>query len=84
MFTRKYLETMFGFGFLTPLEDTDTVFKLDINHLNLEKYSEMIISSNLRDDLDEVTIQYNPNSESLQIESPYLEFNLFDPINKEY
>ena len=77
-FTGIYLEKIFGTGFLTPLEDTDVVFALDVNHLNLSKYTKMIANSELRDDLDLFMARYNPSSSHLAISMPTVAESIFD------
>ena len=51
---------MFSSSFLSPLEDTDTCFKLEVEHLNLRRYLEMLKSSEFRDDLDVVSAVPTP------------------------
>jgi hypothetical protein len=68
---------------LTPLESTDTVFQLDINHLNLSKYSSMIANSELRDDLDSFKTRYNPKGSHYAISMPYLDESIFQTSNSD-
>ena len=51
---------VFSSSFLSPLEDTDTCFKLEVEHLNLRRYLEMLKSSEFRDDLDVVSAVPSP------------------------
>lgn len=73
------LENVFGSGFLTPLENTDAVFNLEVNHLTLSKYTSMIAEANLRDDLDLVYTRYSPKKNHLLIGLPKFDNKLFDP-----
>ncbi len=52
------MEKIFAVGFLTPLENTDTIFKLDVKHLNLFKYTAMIANSESRLDSDLAMARY--------------------------
>jgi hypothetical protein len=79
MFTGIILEEIFGEGFLCPLEETDHFFNLDVNHLNLTKYSSMIANAQLHDDLDLVDVRYNPKSSRIQIETPHQDVDTFNP-----
>ena len=81
VYTGIYLERLFGTGFLTPLENTDTVFQLEINHLNLSKYTSMITKSELRDDLDLAVSKYNPKSGHYIISMPNFDEKMFDVKN---
>ncbi|RNA21147.1 hypothetical protein BpHYR1_011891 [Brachionus plicatilis] len=71
------LETLFGKGFLCPLEETDYYFSLSIDHLNLAKYTDMLASSEIRDDLEKVNIKYTPKSEILTIDNQFNYINHF-------
>jgi hypothetical protein len=64
---------------LTPLEDSDEFFSLEVNHLNLLKYSEMISHSEMRDDLDLVNTNYNPICGHISINMPNIDKELFSP-----
>ena len=78
--TKAELEDLFGVGIITPLEQTDVYFSLNVDHLNLGKYSKMIADSNIRDDLDAVHVNYNPKrsrNPTFQIQEESIE--LFDP-----
>jgi hypothetical protein len=79
IFTGILLEEIFHTGFLIPLEDTDNFFNLDVNHLNLTKYTSMMANSELRDDLDLVMARYNPKSGRIQISIPRESPEIFDP-----
>ncbi len=66
---------------MTPLESTDICFSLQVDHLNLAKYTEMIANTDLiRDDLDKIIIKYNPKRSHIRFEMPQFELTDFDPI----
>ena len=75
------LEEIFGNGFLIPLEDTDNYFHLDVNHLDLSKYTEMIVNSELRDDLDVVMAKYNPKKSRVFVTINKYSQYIYNPIN---
>ena len=75
------LETIFGEGILTPLEESHNFFNLEVNHLNLKKYTKMIADSKLRDDLDLVRTDYKPKSEYLSVELPRRGILMFEHLN---
>ena len=56
----QLLTEVFSSGFLTPLEQTDICFKLEVQHLNLVRYLEMLKSAEFRDDLDVVSTVHTP------------------------
>ncbi|CAF1617114.1 unnamed protein product, partial [Didymodactylos carnosus] len=56
----KLLQELFCKEFLTPLEQTDAFYSLEVDHLNLSKYAQMIDEANIHDDLDVVTSVYLP------------------------
>jgi hypothetical protein len=76
------LEKVFSVGILTPLENTDKYFSIEVNHLNLSKYTEMIANSELRDDLDAYFIKYNPKRNNISFGLP--EVNFDDLVNNKY
>lgn len=76
-FTGHIVEEIFGAGILTPLEDTHESFNLEVDHLNLSKYTEMIATSELRDDLDLVMINYKPDSNHVSVRIPEEKCSLF-------
>lgn len=75
------MEKIFGTGFLIPIEKTDVFFRLDVNHLDLTKYTNMIAQSDLRDDLDLVMARYNPKSSHFVISMPQFDTSVFDAQN---
>ncbi len=66
----QVLEKIFGAGILVPIEESDDYFNLEINHLNLERYAEMIAKSELKDDLDDLRTRYNPQAKNLVVSIP--------------
>ena len=76
------MEKVFSVGILTPLESTDKYFSIEVNHLNLSKYTEMIANSELRDDLDAYFIKYNPKRNNISFTVP--EIHLEELINNKY
>lgn len=78
-YSEIFLEDIFGEGILTPIEETDIYFSLDVNHLNLTRYTEMIAKAEPRDDLDSFRQDYKPESKFLNITEPREEPKLFDP-----
>ena len=76
------LETIFGNGILTPLEESHNFFNLEVNHLNLKKYTKMIADSKLRDDLDSVRTDYKPKSEYLLVDLPHRGLAMFEHRNE--
>ena len=81
-FAGQLLEAIFGEGILVPLEETHDFFNLEIDHLNLSKYTAMIASSEIRDDLDLARIKYSPQSESVSISIPERDLSLFKTKNE--
>ena len=69
---------------MTPLEDSDEFFSLEVNHLNLKKYSEMIANSTVRDDLDLISTNYSPKSGHIIIDMPSIEKELFSTKSYDY
>lgn len=76
--TSKLLQQIFCHDFLTPLEQTDVYYSLQVEHLTLSKYARMINSADLRDDLDVVTSVYLPET-SYTIQQPAFDQQIFNP-----
>lgn len=85
-YTGFVLEKIFGHGILTPLEDSHDFFNLEVDHLDLGKYADMIATSNWRDDLDDVQANYQPESSIVSVKLPEIMFNnrLSQPWNNDY
>jgi len=81
-FAGQLLEAIFGDGILVPLEETHDFFNLEIDHLNLNKYTAMIANSEIRDDLDLAKIKYSPKSESVSINIPECDLSMFSTKNE--
>ncbi|CAF1136833.1 unnamed protein product [Rotaria magnacalcarata] len=76
--TSKLLQELFCRDFLTPLEQTDAFYSLEVDQLTLSKYAQMIHSANIHDDLDVVTSVYLPET-SYSLTSPSFNQNILDP-----
>ncbi|CAF0762309.1 unnamed protein product [Rotaria sp. Silwood1] len=76
--TSKLLQQLFCRDFLTPLEQTDVFYSLQVDHLTLSKYAHMIHSASLHDDLDVVTSVYLPET-SYTIHYPSFNQGIFNP-----
>lgn len=74
----QLLTEVFSTSFLTPLEETDTCFKLQVHHLNLMRYIEMLKSAEFRDDLDVVSTVHTPKGD-IDVDQPYLDPKMFSP-----
>ncbi|XP_022314520.2 uncharacterized protein LOC111119021 isoform X2 [Crassostrea virginica] len=75
--SKKFSE-IFSKAFLIPLDGTDNLFRLEVKHLNLSRYTRMLASGNYRDDLDLVTEVHSPNGDVVA-RAPSLDQNYFDP-----
>ena len=69
-YTGSVLEIIFGHGILTPLEDSHDIFNLDVDHLDLGKFAEMIASSEWKDELEDVQANYTPESSIVAVGLP--------------
>ena len=49
--TETMLTKVFSPGFLCPLEETDAAFKLDVQHINLSAYMEMLATAEHSEEL---------------------------------
>ncbi|XP_062594006.1 uncharacterized protein LOC134255480 isoform X1 [Saccostrea cucullata] len=81
--SKKFSE-IFSKAFLIPLDESDNFFRLEVNHLNLGRYTSMLSSGNYRDDLDLVTEIHSPNAMpfgkwDVVARAPSLDLNYFDP-----
>lgn len=74
----QLLTEVFSSSFLTPLEETDTCFKLQVHHLNLLRYLEMLKSAEFRDDLDVVSTVHTPKGD-IDVDQPFLDPQIFSP-----
>lgn len=69
---------IFSSSFLTPLEEADTTFRLEVEHINLSEYISMLASGEYREDLDSIDT-VNTAKGKIQIDSPFLDIHVFDP-----
>ncbi|XP_056019360.1 uncharacterized protein LOC125672084 isoform X3 [Ostrea edulis] len=76
--TSKLFAEAFSKAFLIPLDESDNFFRLEVKHLNLSRYTDMLASGNCRDDLDLVTEVHSPNGDMVA-RAPSLDLNYFDP-----
>ncbi|KAK2178211.1 hypothetical protein NP493_553g00000 [Ridgeia piscesae] len=76
----QLLAEVFSTAFLTPLEATDTCFRLEVQHLNLSRYIDMLKSAEFRDDLDVVSTIHTPKGD-IDVDTPFLEIRIFNPIH---
>ncbi|KAK2155090.1 hypothetical protein LSH36_249g00040 [Paralvinella palmiformis] len=74
----QLLTEIFSSSFLTPLEDTDNCFKLQVEHMSLTRYIEMLKSAEFRDDLDIVNTVHTPKGD-IDVDAPYVELYVFSP-----
>ena len=75
--SEKYLEKLYGAGILLPIENVDLVFSLEVDHLNLSKYTSMIANSEMRDDLDKVNVLHKPERFYISVHMPSQAVDLF-------
>ncbi|KAI0224495.1 hypothetical protein LSAT2_024502 [Lamellibrachia satsuma] len=76
----QLLAEVFSSAFLTPLEATDTCFRLEVQHLNLMRYVDMLKSSEFRDDLDVVSTIHTPKGD-IDVDAPFLQIRIFNPVH---
>ncbi|KAJ8317953.1 hypothetical protein KUTeg_003044 [Tegillarca granosa] len=74
---RKLVE-VFTSNFLIPLEETDNLFELKVDHINLGRYVDMLRKGEFHDDLDLVTEVHTPAGEET-VKAPHLDAEIFDP-----
>ncbi|CAH1793364.1 unnamed protein product [Owenia fusiformis] len=79
--TKQILSDVFSPSFLTPLEDTDTCFKLQVEHLDLKRYLKMLTAGEFRDDLDIVNAVHTPKGD-IDVDAPFLELSAFNPTKQ--
>ncbi|XP_052759604.1 uncharacterized protein LOC128202638 [Mya arenaria] len=72
------LSTIFSPSFLVPLEATDSMFQLKVQHLNLGRYVSMMESTDVHDDLDVVT-EVHSNTGEITTRAPSLDVSYFNP-----
>ncbi|CAG2236384.1 unnamed protein product [Mytilus edulis] len=74
----KKLKDVFSEGFLIPLEGTDTHFQLEVQHLHLGRYVEMVKTGDFHDDLDIVT-EVHSTSGDVAVKRPSADLDIFNP-----
>ncbi|CAI9722776.1 Hypothetical predicted protein [Octopus vulgaris] len=74
----KKLTEIFSKNFLVPLEETDNHFELKVEHLNFERYTDMLKYAEFHDDLDEITQMHIPAAD-VSIRPPFLDCGIFNP-----
>ncbi|XP_076073157.1 uncharacterized protein LOC143044850 isoform X3 [Mytilus galloprovincialis] len=74
----KKLKDLFSDGFLIPLEGTDTHFQLEVQHLHLGRYVEMVKTGDFHDDLDIVT-EVHSTSGDVAVKRPSADLDIFNP-----
>ncbi|KAB7503013.1 hypothetical protein Anas_11001, partial [Armadillidium nasatum] len=70
---------IFSPEFLTPLEENDTMFQMEVQGVNLSRYTEMIRCLPERSDLDDKIIIHTPRG-NIKIHTPYLDLSSFTPL----
>ncbi|XP_071133028.1 uncharacterized protein [Mytilus edulis] len=74
----KKLKDLFSEEFLIPLEGTDTHFQLEVQHLHLGRYVEMVKTGDFHDDLDIVT-EVHSTSGDVAVKRPSADLDIFNP-----
>lgn len=77
--TSSLYSEIFSPEFLTPMQEADTTFHLKVEHWNLTRYLNMVLESDWHDDLDVARAIHSPKG-NLDIQSPYLDSTLFNPL----
>ncbi|RUS83688.1 hypothetical protein EGW08_008536, partial [Elysia chlorotica] len=81
-FAMKKLKEIFSPTFLVPLEDTDNFFQLKVNHINVQRYADMLASVDFHDDLDIVLELHTPEGD-IDVQAPSLDVLYFDPTKQQ-
>jgi len=66
---------------LTPLQEADTAFRLQLDNWNITGYLNMVMESNWHDDLDVAKAVHTPK-QNLSVSYPYMDSALFDPMDQ--
>ncbi|KAL5018538.1 hypothetical protein ScPMuIL_004260 [Solemya velum] len=77
----KKLANLFSKEFLVPLEETDSHFKLGIEHLNLSRYSKMLSAADYHNNLDLVP-EIQSDKGEIHVRPPVLDSDYFNPSNE--
>ncbi|XP_064104875.1 uncharacterized protein LOC135214466 isoform X2 [Macrobrachium nipponense] len=70
---------IFSSDFLTPMEESDTSFQMEVHGVSLSRYTEMIRCLPDRPDLDEKLTVHTPRG-NIQVHAPYLDLASFTPL----
>ncbi|XP_037776345.1 uncharacterized protein LOC119573262 isoform X2 [Penaeus monodon] len=70
---------IFSSDFLTPMEETDTSFQMEVHGVSLARYTEMMRCMPDRPDLDEKLTVHTPRG-NIQVHAPYLDLAAFTPL----
>nr|XP_045593779.1 uncharacterized protein LOC123755315 isoform X1 [Procambarus clarkii] len=70
---------IFSSDFLTPMEESDTSFQMEVHGVSLSRYTEMTRCMPDRPDLDEKLTVHTPRG-NIQVHSPYLDLASFTPL----
>ncbi|XP_076032256.1 uncharacterized protein LOC143020023 isoform X3 [Oratosquilla oratoria] len=70
---------IFSPDFLTPMEETDTSFQMEVHGVSLARYTEILRCLPDRSDLDEKLTVHTPRG-NIQIHAPYLDLASFTPL----
>ncbi|XP_055949382.1 uncharacterized protein LOC129983778 [Argiope bruennichi] len=79
-FAAQLFTEVFSIDILTPLEDSDTRYRLEAHGVNLSRYSEMLQSVALQPNVDFSSVIHIPKGK-IHVHSPYLDLNTFNPVN---
>ncbi|KAK7072695.1 hypothetical protein SK128_010140, partial [Halocaridina rubra] len=70
---------IFSSDFLTPMEESDTSFQMEVHGVSLARYTEMIRCLPDRPDLEEKLTVHTPRG-NIQVHAPYLDLSSFTPL----
>ncbi|KAG7173436.1 hypothetical protein Hamer_G023461, partial [Homarus americanus] len=70
---------IFSSDFLTPMEESDTSFQMEVHGVSLSRYTEMTRCMPDRPDLDEKLTVHTPRG-NIQVHAPYLDLASFTPL----
>ncbi|KAK8396821.1 hypothetical protein O3P69_005057 [Scylla paramamosain] len=70
---------IFSSDFLTPMEESDTSFQMEVHGVSLSRYTEMTRCMPDRPDLDEKLTVHTPRG-NIQVHAPYLDLSSFTPL----
>ena len=77
------LTEIFSSDILTPMDDEDTTFQIEVSGVNLTRYTEMLRLAPTRSDLDPLLMVHAPRGNAIKVPSPYLDvLNFFPPARR--